>query len=81
MITLQEHFDALRQHIIDQSVTIVCLRSLLHEWERRVVCPQCGQRYQERACGPTHAEVFALVYPNEGEECGERAGEQHKSLP
>ena len=31
------------------------LRDLLQAWEPRVTCPQCGQRYAERACGPTHA--------------------------
>lgn len=40
------------------------LRGLLIAWESRVVCPQCGQRYTERACGPTHAVVHALVHPS-----------------
>lgn len=40
------------------------LRSLLQAWEPRVVCPQCGQRYAARACGPSHALVWASVRPN-----------------
>lgn len=41
--------------------TIGDLRHLLQQWEPRVVCSQCGQRYAERACGPTHAVVMAMV--------------------
>ena len=41
---------------------IEALRSLLEAWEPRVVCPQCGQRYSEQACGPTHAIVWSHVH-------------------
>jgi hypothetical protein len=41
------------------------LRGLLREWEPRVTCPQCGQRYSATACGPAHAAVWALVHPAE----------------
>lgn len=37
------------------------LRALCQVWEQRVNCPQCGQRYHQRACGPTHALVWHLV--------------------
>ncbi len=37
------------------------LRSCLQAWEPRVRCPQCGQRYSDLACGPTHAVVAQLV--------------------
>ena len=37
------------------------LRHLLAEWEPRVRCPQCGCRYSERACGPTHAIIWHQV--------------------
>ena len=41
---------------------IEALQSLLQQWEPRVLCPQCGQRYSERACGPTHAIVWFHVH-------------------
>lgn len=43
------------------------LRDLLQAWEPRVICPQCGQRYSDTACGPTHAVVMALVRPAEAD--------------
>ena len=46
---------------------VVELRDLLQLWEPRVNCPQCGERYRHRACGPTHAVIHALVYPGEGD--------------
>ena len=50
-----------RKMASDAADLIGRLRSLLREWEPRVTCPQCGQRYRDRACGPTHAAVWALV--------------------
>jgi len=49
----------------DAAELIRRLRSLLQEWEPRVTCPQCGQRYSAVSCGPTHAAVWALVHPAE----------------
>jgi len=46
---------------------IEALRGLLQAWEPRVICPQCGERYTTTACGPTHAIVHHLVYPEGGE--------------
>lgn len=40
---------------------IAALRHLLREWEPRVRCLQCGERYSHRACGPTHAVISAQV--------------------
>jgi hypothetical protein len=43
--------------------TIATLRAILKAWEPRVLCGQCGQRYSELPCGPTHAIVKAQVCP------------------
>lgn len=37
------------------------LRHLLQEFEPRVRCRQCGERYSHRACGPSHAIAAALI--------------------
>lgn len=37
------------------------LRGLLQAFVPRVGCPQCGLRYSERACGPSHAVVWRLI--------------------
>lgn len=42
---------------------ITALRDLLQAWAPRIRCPQCGQRYDEWSCGPTHAIVRNLVWP------------------
>lgn len=34
---------------------------LVEAWSERVNCLQCGVRYKERACGPTHAVVTARI--------------------
>lgn len=44
--------------------TIARLRDLLEAWEPRVRCPQCGSRYSDSPCGPTHTAVFALIWPS-----------------
>jgi hypothetical protein len=51
--------------VIEPAETVEALRSLLRAWEPRARCPQCGQRYAARPCGPAHAEVRHLVYPPE----------------
>lgn len=43
------------------SVLIGDLRALLQSWEPRVLCPQCGLRYSDQACGATHAAIIAMV--------------------
>lgn len=48
---------------------IDALEDLLRAWEPRIGCPQCGRRYRERACGPTHALVAALVGVPERQGC------------
>lgn len=45
--------------------TIQSLRHLLQAWEPSVRCAQCGQRYSEQACGPTHAFIYSQVHPGE----------------
>lgn len=50
-----------KQRLAELAETIQRQRSLLQAWEPRVRCPQCGKRYSESACGPTHAIVSALV--------------------
>lgn len=54
----------IQQNDSDSGELIETLRHLLQQWEQRVVCPQCGHRYSDRACGPTHAVVMNLVRPN-----------------
>jgi hypothetical protein len=53
----QEEIESLRDELNS-------LRWLLQLWEQRVVCLQCGNRYSDRACGPTHAIIHAEVCPN-----------------
>jgi hypothetical protein len=55
-----------RQALSETDEMIESLRSLLQAWEPRIRCPQCGQRYGERACGPTHAIVWHLVQGGTG---------------
>jgi len=50
----------------DAAETISALRVLLEAWEPHVRCAQCGERYRDRACGPTHATVTALIWPVPG---------------
>lgn len=50
-----------RAALTEAAETIEGLRVLLQAWEPRVRCPQCGQRYSERACGPAHAIVWFRV--------------------
>ena len=45
----------------EQNAKLAAARDLLQAWEPRVICPQCGQRYSCRACGPTHAVVSAIA--------------------
>jgi hypothetical protein len=47
--------------LAENAETISTLRSLLQAWEPRIRCPQCGQRYTDSACGPTHAIVWFHV--------------------
>ena len=49
---------------LDEAAEVItALRDLLQAWAPRVRCPQCGERYSGRACGPTHAIVKNLVWP------------------
>jgi len=42
------------------------LRTLARSLAQRTTCPQCGQGYNERACGPTHLDVALLLDPLPG---------------
>lgn len=48
--------------ITELEETVAQMKFLLQVWEPRVICPQCGNRYTQPACGPTHAIVENLVY-------------------
>jgi hypothetical protein len=50
-----------REALDEAAKMITALRGLLQEWEPRVRCLQCGRRYHDEACGPTHAIVWHLV--------------------
>ena len=50
-----------REMIEAMSEELVLLRTLVQSWEPRVRCPQCGQRYLARACGPDHALIMHAV--------------------
>lgn len=53
--------DALEVEVRESREREQQLLNLTRVWEQRVVCPQCGMRYQEVACGPSHASVWALL--------------------
>lgn len=48
-------------HFADAAGLIQRQRALLQAWEPRVRCPQCGGKYTDSPCGPSHAEIAALV--------------------
>lgn len=48
-------------HFIAAADEIELLRAIVASWSATRHCPQCGQGYEARACGPTHATIAAAI--------------------